>query len=100
MMYSGTKGGNRGWIGTPRGRPYLPGWWNILCASNVWCEGMAYYVEDGSRLPEMEGKGVLQNLIPHVGKLEFPQVPFEGWVIDIDEHGLFYGPGDAECFPA
>ena len=47
----------------------------------------------------MEGRDVLQNLIPDVGQLVFPQVPVEGWVIDMDEHGLLYSPGDGMGFP-
>ena len=51
-------------------------------------------------LLEVDGRSVLQDLIPYVGQLIFPQVPVEGWVIDTDEHGLFYGPGDALGFLA
>ena len=45
-------------------------------------------------LLEMEGRGVLQDLIPHVGQLVLDNVPFKGWIIDPDSHGLFYDPSD------
>ena len=35
-----------------------------------------------------------------MGQLVFPQVPFEGWVIDADKHGLLDSLGDAVCLPA
>ena len=35
-----------------------------------------------------------------MGQLVFPQIPIEGWVIDMDDHGLLDGPGDAMCFSA
>ena len=54
---------------------------------------------DGGLL-EVEGRGVLQDLIPYVGHLAFPQVPVEIWVTDIGEHGLLDCPGDTICFPA
>ena len=34
-----------------------------------------------------------------MSKLVF-YVPVEGWVIDVDIHGLSDGPGDARCLPA
>ena len=37
--------------------------------------------------------------IPDVWKLTFFQVPAEGWVINMDEHSLLGGPGNAMCLP-
>ena len=37
-------------------------------------------------------------LIPDVGQLVFPQVPFEGWIIYADEHSLLDSPG-VRCMP-
>ena len=80
---------------------YLPLWrmWvliPLLCAIGevgpLWVGG------DG--LPEMEGQGVLQDLIPDVWQMVLPQVPAEGWVIDSNEHGLLDGPSDIVHFSA
>ena len=68
--------------------PYVEGWF---------IEG----ISDGNgRSFEVEGKGVLQDLIPYVGQLVFLKVPLEIWVIITDEHGLLDCPGDAIGFPA
>ena len=48
----------------------------------------------------MEGRGVVQDLIPNVGQPEFAQVPVESWIIDADEHCLLDGTGNALCLPA
>ena len=55
---------------------------------------------DDGRLPKMEGSGVLQDLIPDVQKLVFPQIPVEGRVIDSYEHHLLDGPGNPVWFHA
>ena len=41
------------------------------------------------------GKGLFD-----VGQLGLPQVPVEGWVIDLNEHGLLDGPTNIVHFPA
>ena len=47
----------------------------------------------GSRgLLKMEGRGVLQDLIPGVGQLVISHIPVEGRVIDSYEHGLLDCP--------
>ena len=43
----------------------------------------------------MEGRGVVQDLIPDMGQLVFAKVPVEGWIIDPDEHSLLDGPCNA-----
>ena len=47
----------------------------------------------------MMGRGIKQDSIPHVGQLEFANVPIEGWIIDPDVHGLLNGPCDVVCLP-
>ena len=42
----------------------------------------------------MEGRAVLQDLIPTVGQLEHVYVSIKGWIIDPDVYGLLDGPGD------
>ena len=32
-------------------------------------------------------------MVPYVWKLVLPQVPVECWVMDVDEHSFFNGPG-------
>ena len=41
----------------------------------------------------------VQDLMPGVGHLKLAQVPTEGWIIDLYEHGLLDGPGNAMQFP-
>ena len=95
------KSGEWGWIGIPMGRwPYQ--WDKIVCAPHLYHgEGgwPIYGGNGGTRLSEVEWLGVLQNLIPNVGQLVFPQVPVKGWVIYMDKHGLLDGPGDTMCLP-
>ena len=50
-------------------------------------------------LLEMEGRDVLQDLIPNVGQLELVYLPLKRWIIDPDVCGLLDGPGDALCLP-
>ena len=50
-------------------------------------------------LLEMEGRGVLQDLIPYVGQLEHAYVPIKGCISDPYEYSLLYGPGDMVCLP-
>ena len=45
-------------------------------------------------LLKMEGRGVLQDLIPNVGQLELAYVPIMGWIIDPDVQGFLDGPGN------
>ena len=47
----------------------------------------------------MEGRGVLQDLIPNVGQLELAYVPIKGCIIDPDVHLLLDGPGDLVHLP-
>ena len=47
---------------------------------------------------KMEGRGVLQDLIPDVGQLELAHVPIGGCILDPDVHGL-HGSGSTLCFP-
>ena len=42
----------------------------------------------------------LQDLIPYMQKLVFSYIPVEGWMIDLDLHGLLDGPSDAMCLPS
>ena len=58
----------------------------------LWC--------DGKGLTEVEGWGVLQDLIPGVGQLVPPQVPFEGLVMDPNKHGLIFAPSYTVHIPA
>ena len=37
---------------------------------------------------------------PRCRQLVFPQVPFEGWVINADKHGMFDCLSDTMCLPA
>ena len=53
-----------------------------------------------SGLAEVEGRGVLQDLIPDVGSCYFSRFLLRGWVIDTDQLGFPHGPGDSVCFPA
>ena len=39
----------------------------------------------------------MQDLFPHVGQLDFANVPIKGWIIDPDVHGLPDGPLDVVC---
>ena len=48
-------------------------------------------------LLEMEGRGVLQDLIQNVGQLELTYVPIIGQIIDPDVHSLLDGPGTTVC---
>ena len=50
-------------------------------------------------LLKMEGKGVLQNLIPNVGHLEIAYILFKGWIIGPDVHGLLDGSGNTVSPP-
>ena len=50
-------------------------------------------------LLDMEGRGVWQDLIPHVGQLEIANVPVKGWIIDHDVYGLLYGSSDVVHLP-
>ena len=50
-------------------------------------------------LLEMEQRGVLQDLIQNAGYLELVYVPFKGWIIDPDVHGLLDSPGNTVCLP-
>ena len=54
---------------------------------------------DNRILPEVAGRGVLQDLIPDMGQLEFAQIAIEGWVINPYEHGILDGSGNAMCLP-
>ena len=47
----------------------------------------------------MEGRGVLQDLIPHVGELELPQIPVVGLIIDPYDHGFLDDHGNAMHLP-
>ena len=53
----------------------------------------------GKVLLEMEGRGVLQNLIANVGQLEIVYIPVKGWIIDPDVHGYFDGTSDIVHLP-
>ena len=46
----------------------------------------------------MEGRGVLQDIIPDVGQLKLAQVPNERWIIDPYEYGFLNDPGNAVHF--
>ena len=48
---------------------------------------------------KMEGRGVLQDLIPDVGELELATVPAKGWIIYPDVLGLLDGPGNTLYLP-
>ena len=48
-------------------------------------------------LLDMEGRGVLQDLIQDVGKLELVYVCIEGWITDPDVHSLLVGPHNTVC---
>ena len=48
----------------------------------------------------MECRGVLQDLIPDVGKLEFAWGPVEGWITDPGEHSLLDNPTSAMSIPS
>ena len=50
-------------------------------------------------LLKMEGRGVLQDLIPDVGQLELGYVPIEQWIIDPEVHDLLDGPGNTVHLP-
>ena len=45
-------------------------------------------------LSKLESRGIEQDLIPYMGKIELANVPIEQWIIDPDEHGLLDGPCD------
>ena len=47
----------------------------------------------------MEGRGILQDLIPDVVELEPAKVPFEEWIIDPYEHGFLDDLDRAVCLP-
>ena len=47
----------------------------------------------------MEGRGVLQVLIPYLWQLELAYVTIKGWIIDPDVHSLLDGHGDVLCLP-
>ena len=47
----------------------------------------------------MEGRGVLQDLIPDMGQLELACVSIKGWIIYAEVHGLLDGPGNTVCLP-
>ena len=87
------------WISTPWGEAHTYQSDEFACIPCVW-GGLSIEESSDGRLLEMEGRGDLQYLIPYVRQLVFPQVPVEGWVIDMDKHHLLDGPGDAVCFPA
>ena len=77
------------------------GWEECVCAtmSAMGEGGLGPLSSGGGRLPKMEGRGVLQDLIPDVGQLVLPEIPVEGSVIDSYEHGLLDGPDNPRCFP-
>ena len=50
-------------------------------------------------LPAVESWGVLQDLIPDVGQVVLSAVPFERWLIDLNEHGLLGGPSNTMHSP-
>ena len=45
-----------------------------------------------------EVRGVEQDFIPYGGQLKLPNVSIEGWIIDLDVHGLHDGPCDVVQF--
>ena len=47
----------------------------------------------------IEGRGVLQGLIPNGRQLELAFVPIREWIIELDIHGLLDGHGDDVCLP-
>ena len=55
---------------------------------------------DGPRkCVEIEGRVVLQDLVPNVEKLELAYVPIKGWIIDPDAHGPLDSCDDTVCLP-
>ena len=53
----------------------------------------------GKAFLEMEGRGVLQDLIPMMGQLKLAYVPINGWIIDYYVHGLLDGYSNVAHLP-
>ena len=47
----------------------------------------------------MEGRGIEQDIIPYMVRLELSNVPIEGWIFDSDIYGLLDGPCDVVHLP-
>ena len=50
-------------------------------------------------LLQMEGRDVLQDLIPDVGQLKLAYVPIKEWIIDPTVQGLLFSPGNNVHLP-
>ena len=85
----------RGWW-HPQGRTILTRDVDGNCASYLlWLRGVAHCgMSTAKVLLKMEGRGVLQDLIPDVWQLDLAYVPVKGWIIDPDVHGLCHGSGN------
>ena len=65
-------------LAPPEGRTIFTIMENICICPHVCLVGRLAQQGNGKGLPEVEGKGVLQDLIPDVEQLVFPKVPVEG----------------------
>ena len=50
-------------------------------------------------LLQMEGRGILQDLIPNAGQLELAYVSIKEWIIDPEKHGLHDDPVNTVHLP-
>ena len=70
-----------------------------MCGPPMCAMGLGPLWSGSRSLPKMDGRGVLQDLIPYVGQLVLPQIPIVGRVIDSYEHGFLDSPGNTMCLP-
>ena len=51
-------------------------------------------------LLKVEGRCIKQDFIPYVGQLDIANNPTEGWIINLDVHGLLAGSCDVVSLPS